>query len=146
MIEEIDKKIIRAIQGDLPLDVRPFAILSRKIGISEDELIERIDLQSSSRLEKLTAGISDLAVDKKAAGVLHKVEGLIDEYLETEEGNRQEIEKEGRELLHQLRISGSAVRKINYNAKEEWRRKMDTGAVPYQKDIDTLKQELLELN
>jgi hypothetical protein len=115
-------------------------------GMALKQLIERIDLHNSSRFRKLRAGILELAVDKKAEGILHKVEGLINEYLETDEGNRQEIEKMGRDLLHQLRISGGAVRKINYKAKEEWRRKIDAGAVLYQKDIDTLKQELMQLN
>jgi len=42
MIDELDKKIISLIQGDLPLDSRPFAIMADKIGITEGEFIERI--------------------------------------------------------------------------------------------------------
>ena len=41
-IDEIDKKIIRLIQGDLPLDPRPFAVIADEIGISEPECIERV--------------------------------------------------------------------------------------------------------
>ena len=43
MIDELDKKVIRLIQGDLPLDLKPFAILAAKIGISEDQFIGRIN-------------------------------------------------------------------------------------------------------
>jgi DNA-binding Lrp family transcriptional regulator len=42
MIDEIDKKIIGQIQGDLPQDASPFAVLAEEIGISESEFIERI--------------------------------------------------------------------------------------------------------
>jgi len=42
MIDELDKKIISLIQGDLPLDARPFAVLAEKIGITEDQLINRV--------------------------------------------------------------------------------------------------------
>ena len=42
MIDEIDKKVIQLIQGDLPLDLRPFAVLAEKAGISEEEFVERV--------------------------------------------------------------------------------------------------------
>ena len=43
MIDDLDKKVIRLIQGDLPVDQRPFAILAEKIGISEQEFIDRVN-------------------------------------------------------------------------------------------------------
>jgi DNA-binding Lrp family transcriptional regulator len=42
MIDEVDKKVIQLIQGDLPLDLRPFAVLAEKAGISEKEFVERV--------------------------------------------------------------------------------------------------------
>ena len=42
MIDDVDKKVIRLIQGDLPLDLRPFAVLAEKAGISEEEFVERV--------------------------------------------------------------------------------------------------------
>ena len=36
MVNELDKKIIGLIQGDLPLVPKPFAVLAEKIGIGED--------------------------------------------------------------------------------------------------------------
>ena len=42
MIDELDKKIISLIQEDIPLDPRPFAIMAKSIGISEDEFIGRV--------------------------------------------------------------------------------------------------------
>ncbi len=43
MIDDLDKKVISLIQGDLPVDKRPFAILAEKIGISEEEFLERVN-------------------------------------------------------------------------------------------------------
>jgi DNA-binding Lrp family transcriptional regulator len=42
MIDDVDKKVIRLIQGDLPLDPRPFAVLAEKAGISEEEFVQRV--------------------------------------------------------------------------------------------------------
>jgi DNA-binding Lrp family transcriptional regulator len=42
VIDEVDKKIIGQIQGDLPQGTRPFAIMAKEIGISEAEFIKRI--------------------------------------------------------------------------------------------------------
>jgi len=42
MIDDLDKKIIGLIQGDIPVDPRPFAVMAQRIGITEDQLITRI--------------------------------------------------------------------------------------------------------
>ena len=42
MIDELDKKIIGLLQKDLPLDPRPFNMMARKIGITEDQFVERV--------------------------------------------------------------------------------------------------------
>lgn len=42
MIDDVDKRVIQLIQGDLPLDLRPFAVLAVKAGISEEEFVERV--------------------------------------------------------------------------------------------------------
>ena len=41
-IDDVDKKIIGLIQGDLPLDPRPFAVMADKIGVTEDEFMDRV--------------------------------------------------------------------------------------------------------
>ncbi len=43
MIDDLDKMVISLIQGDLPVTQRPFAVLAEKIGITEKELLERIN-------------------------------------------------------------------------------------------------------
>jgi siroheme decarboxylase len=42
MIDDLDKKIIGLIQGDIPIDPRPFAVMADEIGISEDQFIGRL--------------------------------------------------------------------------------------------------------
>lgn len=42
MIDEQDKKVISLIQGNLSLDPSPFALLAKKIGMDEDEFIDRV--------------------------------------------------------------------------------------------------------
>lgn len=42
MIDNLDKKVISLIQGDLPVDRRPFAILAEEIGITEEEFLDRV--------------------------------------------------------------------------------------------------------
>lgn len=42
MIDDLDKKVISLIQGDLPLDSRPFAVMAKQIGITENEFVDRV--------------------------------------------------------------------------------------------------------
>lgn len=42
MIDELDKNIIALLQGDIPIDSRPYKIMADRTGISEDLFIERV--------------------------------------------------------------------------------------------------------
>ena len=42
MIDELEKRIIALIQGDLPLDPRPFAMMAKSLGITEDAFVEKV--------------------------------------------------------------------------------------------------------
>ena len=42
MIDRQDKKVISLIQGDIPLDSRPFAVMAKKIGLTEEEFLGRV--------------------------------------------------------------------------------------------------------
>jgi DNA-binding Lrp family transcriptional regulator len=48
MIDEIDKKIIGQIQGDIPLGAKPFAVMADEIGLSETEFIKRVRAMQES--------------------------------------------------------------------------------------------------
>lgn len=42
MIDDIDRAIVNALQGDFPLEPRPFARAAAALGLPEDELIGRV--------------------------------------------------------------------------------------------------------
>ena len=42
MVSDLDKKIVRAMQGDFPLVAEPYKQIAAEVGISEEELLERI--------------------------------------------------------------------------------------------------------
>jgi DNA-binding Lrp family transcriptional regulator len=44
MPDDLERRIIHHLQGDLPLTARPYAVLASKVGISEEEVLERIKL------------------------------------------------------------------------------------------------------
>lgn len=41
-ITELDKKIVRALQGEFPLVAEPYQVLADQVGISKEEFIERV--------------------------------------------------------------------------------------------------------
>lgn len=42
-LSEIEKQIVAAIQGDIPITQRPYADIAERLGISEEELIEKLN-------------------------------------------------------------------------------------------------------
>jgi hypothetical protein len=105
-------------------------------------LIEGINLGHSLRLGEISQGILNLANNEKTVQILGKIKELFQEYNEIENREKQEIDKAGREILHQLRISGTAISQINPRAKEEWQKKLNYLAHPFEERLNALKQEL----
>ncbi|UCF72844.1 MAG: Lrp/AsnC family transcriptional regulator [Deltaproteobacteria bacterium] len=59
MLDDLERRIIQHLQGDLPLTSRPYAVLSGKLGIREEELVERIKLQKEKGiLRRLGANLN----------------------------------------------------------------------------------------
>ena len=56
MLDALDKKIIAALQGEFPLTPEPYEILAKQIGISEEELLARLErYRRSGALRKMGA-------------------------------------------------------------------------------------------
>lgn len=56
MISDRDKKIIKHLQEDLPLDSRPFKNIAEKVGMEERELLKRIEeMKEEGMLRRLGA-------------------------------------------------------------------------------------------
>lgn len=117
--------------------------LIRRIALRQ--LIERIDLRSDFILDRIGQGILSLAKTETATETMGKIKELFQEYRETEKGEGQGMEKAGREILHQLRISGTAIGHINIGAKEEWQNKLREMTPPFEERLNQLKQELLNV-
>jgi hypothetical protein len=105
-------------------------------------LIEGINLKHGSRLDKISQGILTLANTENAIETIGKIKELFQVYEEAESRERQEIEEAGKEILHQLRVSGTAISQINIRAKEEWEKRLTQLASPFEERLNDLKQEL----
>lgn len=58
-MDEIDKKILNAIQKGLPIESRPFLALAKELHISEDEVISRIQNLKDKKYVRRLGGIFD---------------------------------------------------------------------------------------
>lgn len=107
-----------------------------------DRLIKGLDLFYPTELAEISLGILTLSNSPTTSKILDEIKALFREYAEAEDNERQEIEQAGGEMLHQLRISGSAVGRLNIRAKEEWQKKLEQTAKPFDERLNYLKQEL----
>jgi DNA-binding Lrp family transcriptional regulator len=82
VIDALDRKIIQLIQGDLPLDPRPFAVLAEAIGISEEEFVNRVkSLKRRKVIRRFGATLKhqEAGVNANAMVAWKVPEGRIDE-------------------------------------------------------------------
>ena len=49
-LDTIDKRILDIIQTDFPLEPRPYAVLAERLGITEQEALDRVNAMRGSRL------------------------------------------------------------------------------------------------
>lgn len=55
-IEELDRKIIRLLQGEFPLVAEPYKVLAEEIGITEEALLARIEtMREEKKIRKMGA-------------------------------------------------------------------------------------------
>ena len=67
---------------------------------------------------------------------------MFGEYPEAEQKKRRELETAARGVLHQLRISGSAIGGVNPEVVPEWKNELDKIAQPYRERLDDMKARL----
>ena len=75
-----------------------------------------------------------------------EAETLFQEFQEVEQKERRETEDSVRGILHQLRISGSAIADINPKVVPEWQQALDRFAEPYRIRLEELKERLRSLS
>ena len=108
------------------------------------KLIDAIELGDAERLSKVLEGISELNLKSREglAGIRAEIEQLFAECREAEQKKRREVETAARGVLHQLRISGSAIGSVNPEVVPEWKNELDKIALPYRERLDSLKARL----
>ena len=110
------------------------------------KLAQAIELGNYERLEKAIEGISGLKQKKGIREIKDEIEQLFQAYKQVEEKESREIEKSAREILHQLRISGTAIGTINPKVIPQWQQALNRLAQPYQEKLEQLKQKLIDLS
>jgi hypothetical protein len=90
-------------------------------------------------------GISELKLKSREglAGIRAEIEQLFGEYREAGQKKRREVETAARGVLHQLRISGSAIGSVNPEVVPEWKNELDKIALPHREKLDSLKARLV---
>ena len=106
-------------------------------------LVQSIELGDYRRLEQVIDGIYYLKEDKGLKAVGDEIRRLFDEYEQISKKKMEEVEESGWQVLHQMRISGSAVESINPRAQEGWHEIADKFALPYVDRLEELKKRLL---
>jgi len=107
-------------------------------------LIDAIELGEAERLAKVVEVISGLKLKSEGGlpAATGEIERLFAEYREAEQKKRREVETAARGVLHQLRISGSAIGSVNPEVVPEWKSELDKIAQPYRERLDDIKAEL----
>jgi hypothetical protein len=108
------------------------------------KLIDAIELGDAERLLKVVEAMLGLKLkNEELEAVKDEIEGLFAEYREAEQKKRREVETAARGVLHQLRISGSAIGSVNPEIVPEWKNELDKIAQPYRERLDGLKARLV---
>jgi len=105
-----------------------------------NELIAALDLKNPMNPNEICQGIASLRPESQP--VLDQVTQLVQEYEQARGETRRELENKGKEVLHRLRISGTAVGDINIEDSAEWQEKQQLLMATFAPKLDSLKQEL----
>jgi hypothetical protein len=107
-------------------------------------LIDAVKLENISILDRAISGILSLGKRSEVEKITIQIKEIFHEYQSVEEIERNKIDTIGREMLHQRRISGSAIGMINVYSREEWRSKLTELSQPFEERLNALRKELSE--
>ena len=110
-------------------------------------LVERIGLDAPNTSRKAIEGIIALRGDE-GIGVMERISSLINDYQEENrrkyDSQREEVERRVKEVLHQLRISGSAIGGVNVQQSQAWEEVSRELGSHFSPTLEALKGELLD--
>ncbi len=145
-LDEIDKAILRELQGNLPVVSRPYAALARKVGISERELFKRAEKMTNSgiirkfglRIDSRKVGFASTLVAMKvppekideAAERLNDFESVTHNYAREHEYNlwftviekdeealKRTLDKIAREVEHEDMLNLPVLKKFKIDVR-----------------------------
>jgi len=105
-------------------------------------LAELIDIKHNQNSRKINEGIRAIS-ESQAIDIMNQIDELLNEYHHIEAEERQRIDKAGKEILHGMRISGTAIGSINTRANAEWQQRLEQICLPYEERLNNLKIALL---
>jgi len=109
---------------------------------------EAIEVADRNTSQRAIDGVCIICEKGRVGDTVEDIQGLLDEYAQAEEQrfsqHKEQIERQERELLHQLRISGSAVGDINLEASETWKRSSLELSSRFNERMETLKAKLMD--
>ncbi|MEW6143165.1 MAG: hypothetical protein AB1597_08480 [Chloroflexota bacterium] len=106
-------------------------------------LLQTVELRPPGRLDTVIRGIASLPGTEKLGPGIVRLRDVFAHYQTAENDIRGQIDREGKEALHRLRISGTAVGEINIRARPEWEQKVKGLSEPYIQELEAVKKELL---
>jgi hypothetical protein len=108
------------------------------------KLIDAIELGDAERLSKVVEAMSALKLksEEGLVAIRGEIEGLFAESREAEQKKRREVDAAARGVLHQLRISGSAIGSVNPEVVPAWKNELDKIALPYREKLGDIKARL----
>ena len=107
------------------------------------KLAQAIDLGNNERLSKVMESIAYFERGAEIKKIKDEIEQLFQEYQQAEQQEKERMDGEAKEILHRLRISGSAIGAINPKAIDEWQQGIEKLAQPYKERLEQLKQKLI---
>jgi len=110
-----------------------------------ERLLQAVELRSSGRLDTVMRGIDRLPRADQLGSATARLRDLFERYRLAENEVRGQIEREGKEALHRLRIAGTAVGEINIRAKPGWEQKVKGLAEPFVQELEAIKREMLSV-
>lgn len=106
-------------------------------------LLKAVELRSPGRLDTVIRGAAKLPKAESLLPGTARLRDVMERYRAMEDEIRGQIDREGRAVLHRLRIAGTAVGEINIRARPEWEEKVRSLSGPFVQELESVKRDLL---
>jgi len=107
-------------------------------------LVTAIALAKSQSVNKTKIAIRAItSLKPELQAEAREIDQLVQEFEQSEQKIREELENKHREVLHQLRISGTAIAGTNVEADPEWQPAHQKLLASFTPRLNALKQALL---